>query len=131
MDAIVSGKVEKPEGSLGVFKVNNNYKFVSTYDEILISESDYNTHFLKIVDKLQSIILIAINHLPSYSNTVTVPAFFLHDGNASGYGDAGYGTAISCYYSYNGWHLAFKLNNTLSDINNCISSLEIGTLETT
>lgn len=124
MNAIVSGKVEKSEGSLGVFKVNNNYKFVSTYDEILISEHDYETHFLKIVDKLQSIILIEINHLPSYSNTVTVPAFYLHDGNASGYG-----TAISCDYSSNGWHLAFKLNNTLSDINNCISSLEIGTLE--
>lgn len=126
MDAIVAGKFEKPEGSLGVFKVNNNYKFVSTYDEILISEHDYDTHFLKIVDKLQSIILIAINHLPFYSNTVTVPAFYLYDGDASGYG-----TAISCYYSYNGWRLAFKLNNTLSDINNCISSLEIGTLETT
>ena len=89
MNAIVSGKVEKPKGSLGVFKANNNYKFVSVYDEILISEIDYDTHFLKIVDKLQSIILIAINHLPSYSNAVTIPAFYLHDGNASGYGDAG------------------------------------------
>lgn len=47
MNAIVAGKAEKPEGSLGVFKANNNYKFVSVYDEILISEIDYDTHFFE------------------------------------------------------------------------------------
>ena len=127
MNAIVVGKQEKQAGSL-VFKVNNNYKFTSIYNELTIPDEIRRTHYLRAIDDSNDIVLIALDSLPFYSTETTTPSFYFHIKN--NYGVSGYRIAISCYFSY-GSNYKLKFTMADSEVNSHISSFQIGTLETT
>lgn len=126
MNAIVSGKVEKPKGSLGVFKANNNYKFTSIYNELTIPDEIRKTHYLRVIDDDNNIVLIALNSLPFYTTETTTPSFYFYI--KGDYGVEGYRIAISCYLFY-GSNYQLKFTMADSEVNNHISSFQIGTLE--
>ena len=127
MNAIVVGKQEKQAGSL-VFKVNNNYKFTSIYNELTIPDEIRRTHYLRAIDDSNDIVLIALDSLPFYSTETTTPSFYFHIKND--YGVSGYRIAISCYSSY-GSNYKLKFTMADSEVNSHISSFQIGALETT
>lgn len=121
MNAIVAGKQEKQAGSL-VFKVNNNYKFTSIYNELTIPDEIRKTHYLRAIDDSNDIVLIALDSLPFYSTEATTPSFYFHIKND--YGVSGYRIAISCYFSY-GSNYKLKFTMADSEVNSHLSLIHI------
>lgn len=131
MNAIISGKVEKPEGSM-IFTPKQTWVWTGSggyaNGSLQISEEAYQTQYIRIIDRKNCVFLFALQGLVDFDDGVY--ATFVAHGTGTYKLESG--TKISLvWYNLSARTIGYQQIGGYTDvsIDKYINSVEIGTLE--